>query len=77
MTLEDEERLTVEAVKLCPLCHKSTFKESGCNYMKCSESDPKSDCVMEWCWACVKPKYKPIAGQDDKGFCNDSSHNSH
>lgn len=75
--IDEEERQTNLVVKKCPFCLKPTFKNGGCNYMKCSDSEPKSDCSGEWCWQCDKPKYKIIAAKPELGFCNDKSHNSH
>ncbi len=84
--LEEEERLTAETVKYCPLCNKATFKIPGCNYMKCSNAgkgvsetngEPTSDCLCEWCWECTRNKYKPIPGKEYMGFCDDKGHNSH
>lgn len=64
-------------IKPCPKCKLNTFKDGGCNYMKCSDSEPKSDCDCEWCWVCELPKFRPIPGLENKGACNDPSHNSH
>lgn len=74
---EQAEELTNQAVKNCPLCNKPTFLDGGCNYMRCSNSDPPSICIAEWCWQCHKIKYKPIPGRENEGCCNDLSHNSH
>ena len=72
-----EEQKTALAVKNCPFCGKATYKDDGCNYMKCSKSEPKSNCPGEWCFADNKPKYKVIPGKESLGCCNDKSHNSH
>ncbi len=77
----DEEELTKHAVKKCLFCDRSTYKDEGCNYMKCSDAEPKLDvknpCPGEWCWLCYKPKYKEIPEKEHLGCCNDKTHNSH
>ena len=75
--ITQEEQATSAVIKPCVLCKKPTFKDGGCNYMKCSDSDPPSSCPIAWCWQCYKVKYQPIPGQEHLGFCNDPSHNSH
>lgn len=75
--LKLEEKLTNNVVKNCPMCEKATFQDGGCNYMKCSDSDPVSSCPCEWCFLCHKPKYKVLEGKEALGFCNEASHNSH
>lgn len=67
--------METEWIKKCPMCKMPTFKDGGCNYMKCSDSEPKSTCPCEWCWVCELPKYKVIDGYQN--FCDDKSHNSH
>lgn len=69
-------------IKNCPNCGIPTFKTDGCNYMKCSDGDGRSnypiiECFQEWCWQCEKPKYKNITSKDCLGYCNDITHNSH
>ena len=63
------------SIKNCPMCNIPTFKDGGCNYMKCSDGDPYSACPCEWCFLCHKPKYRPLPNQ--KEFCDDKTHNSH
>lgn len=63
------------AIKNCPMCKMPTFKDGGCNYMKCSNAEPFSNCPCEWCWVCELPKYKVIPGYNS--FCDDKTHNSH
>lgn len=75
--LLNEELLTGQVVKACPLCQKPTYLDGGCNYMKCSQSDPPSNCPAEWCFLCHKIKYRPIPGKLNQGCCNDVRHNSH
>jgi hypothetical protein len=77
LRIKSEEEATLQAVKDCPFCGKPTFKDGGCNYMKCSQSDPPSLCPGEWCFLCYKPKYLVIPGKEHLGYCNDPSHNSH
>ena len=67
-----------EYIKNCPKCGIPTFKDGGCNYMKCSDGDgPVSNCPCEWCFQCHKPKYEPLPDKPELGCCNDKSHNSH
>lgn len=75
--LHEEELLTGQVVKACPLCQKPTYLDGGCNYMKCSNSDPPSNCPAEWCFLCHRVKYKPVLGRLNQGCCNDVRHNSH
>ena len=75
--LEKEEYETNLVVKNCPFCMKETHKTGGCDYMLCSNAEPKSTCSGEWCWNCHKPKYKIIPAKPELGCCNDKSHNSH
>ena len=63
-------------IKNCPLCGIATFKDGGCNYMKCSKGDPPiSNCPCEWCFVCGLQKYKPLPNGSD--FCDDKTHDSH
>lgn len=75
LTLEQEEELSGKLIKNCPMCKKATFLDGGCNYMKCSNSDPISSCEASWCFLCGLIKYKPLEGSNE--CCNDVSHNSH
>ncbi|MFS8159025.1 MAG: hypothetical protein ACMG6E_02210 [Candidatus Roizmanbacteria bacterium] len=75
--LAKEEQLTAAVVKNCPFCEKQTYKIDGCNYMKCSNSDPPSNCPGEWCFVDGLPKYKPIPSKPYLAYCVDLSHNSH
>jgi len=75
--LAAEEAATATVVKPCPWCGKATYLIDGCNYMKCSQSDPVSNCPCEWCFQCLRPKFKPISGKERLGCCNDPTHNSH
>ncbi len=62
------EEISKGNIKRCPKCGQLTSKISGCNYLKCTI------CKIEWCWQCVRVKYKPINNGE---CCNDKSHNSH
>lgn len=69
-----------EFIKNCPLCDIPTFKDGGCDYIKCSEGEGRGNyknCNQEWCWRCLKPKYNIIISNPQLGCCNDKSHNSH
>ncbi len=79
MRLNEEEKLSNEKIKPCPLCKKPIFQDGGCNNMKCRESDPPSNCPMEFCFACLKPKFQPYPGLENLGFCqrDHPTHNSH
>ena len=68
----------MDYIKNCPLCNIPTFKDGGCNYMKCSDGENiKSSCPCEWCWQCYKPKYRILENRPEMGFCDDKTHNSH
>ncbi len=58
-------------IRVCPHCESLGELVSGCNYIKCPA------CNGEWCWQCLKPKYKVIPSKVALGCCNDKSHNSH
>jgi hypothetical protein len=80
ITTKNKPRLEAEdeaRIKPCPFCGKRTFLVDGCNYMKCSDSDPPSSCPGQWCFQDGLPKYRPIPGKEYLGCCNDKSHNSH
>lgn len=77
ISISEEEKLTHQVVKACPLCQKPTYLDGGCNYMKCSNSDPPSNCPTEWCFLCHKIKYRPLTIKPYDSCCNDPRHNSH
>lgn len=62
------------SIKRCPYCDFPTEKTAGCNYMTCI---CRSNGAGEWCWQCLKPKYRVFDKRPDAGFCDDKLHNSH
>jgi len=79
LRVAEEERLSNEKIKPCPLCKKPIYLIDGCNNMKCWESDPPSNCPMEFCFQCLLPKFRPYSGLEHLGFCQKDhpTHNSH